>query len=432
MKKTSTPSNQYPILILLILVPATLFLAGCTPQDDPLHLPQTSPTLTKEMPATSEEPAATEITASEIKSMTFQISGVKKICQLIGDFDLERDQPTTNLTGEQWNLSRTDLGIPFQHQGRTYMLFGDAWDPPDDPIAYTDDPDPDDCLDLVFLQGENGRYQPIQIPGISLGAFEVPTEGISVGDKIYLFAATDHSPDQIMGRSVLSVSEDDGQTFQYLYDFSIDKFINLSIVEGAPNAATIYPGATNDGLVIFGSGAYRESDLYLAIQPASQIDDRSSILYFSGMGIDSKPLWSQAESDADPLFSQPCIGEFSVTFNPYLQKWILLYNCHLEPFRGIILRLADQPWGPWTAPIILFDPWEDEGYCHFIHTSWEHQECDQVYDPGRENEWGGEYGPYQFDSYAWGDDTSTTIYYTMSTWNPYTVVLMKAEITAQK
>ena len=57
---------------------------------------------------------------------------------------------------------------------------------------------------------------------------------------------------------------------------------------------------------------------------------------------------------------------------------------------------------------------------------------DQVHDPGRENEWGGEYGPYQFEDLATGNETSTTIYFTMSTWNPYTVVLMKATLRAEQ
>ncbi len=92
------------------------------------------------------------------------------------------------------------------------------------------------------------------------------------------------------------------------------------------------------------------------------------------------------------------------------------------------MRAADQPWGPWSEPQIIFHPWSDNGYCHFMHTSWEFKKCDSVHDPGRENVWGGEYGPYQFEDFAVGDDSITTIYYTMSTWNPYTVVLMKATL----
>jgi hypothetical protein len=60
-----------------------------------------------------------------------------------------------------------------------------------------------------------------------------------------------------------------------------------------------------------------------------------------------------------------------------------------------------------------------------MHTNWEFEKCDNIHNPGRENEWGGEYGPYQFEHFAVGDDHSTTIYFTMSTWNPYEVVLMK-------
>jgi hypothetical protein len=82
----------------------------------------------------------------------------------------------------------------------------------------------------------------------------------------------------------------------------------------------------------------------------------------------------------------------------------------------------------WSAPQIIFDPWADDGYCHFIHASWEWKKCDSVHDRGRENDWGGAYGPYQFEDFARGDDSTTTIYFTMSTWNPYTIVLMKARL----
>ena len=101
-----------------------------------------------------------------------------------------------------------------------------------------------------------------------------------------------------------------------------------------------------------------------------------------------------------------------------------MYN-HGEP-RGINLRTAESPWGPWSDAQVVFRPWEDGGYCHFIHTNWEHSKCDEVHNPGRENEWGGEYAPYQFEHFAIGNEQSTTIYFTMSTWNPYEVVLMKA------
>lgn len=63
-----------------------------------------------------------------------------------------------------------------------------------------------------------------------------------------------------------------------------------------------------------------------------------------------------------------------------------------------------------------------------MHTSWSYNNCDEVHDSGREYEWGGEYEAYQIHEFANGNDTTTTIYYTMSTWNPYTVILMKSSL----
>jgi hypothetical protein len=59
---------------------------------------------------------------------------------------------------------------------------------------------------------------------------------------------------------------------------------------------------------------------------------------------------------------------------------------------------------------------------------WRKRKCDILQDPGRENHRGDCYGPYQFEDLAKGDSRSSTIYFTLSTWNPYTVVLMKVKL----
>lgn len=388
-----------------------------TPLPLPTNSPEPQPSATP--PSPTQPPKEKNIVV---------LSPAEKIAQLVGDCDNERGEPTLNRTGERYQLYRTDLGVPFQHNGRTYILFGDAWDPPDDPIATTTDTTPEDGLELDFLQNEDGSYQPVTIPGIRLDAFEVPTEGTSVDGRMYLYAATDHSEQVVMGRSVVAVSEDEGTTFTYLYDLSIQHFINVSIIETDVSGTSGYPETEGMGLVMFGSGTYRESNVRLAFQPADQIENPEAIRFFAGLDAQDQPNWSTQEADSQALFDQPCVGEFSVTYNPFIERWIMLYNCGLEDSRGINLRTAPQPWGPWSAPQILFDPWDDNGYCHFMHVSWEFDNCDTVHDTGRENEWGGEYGPYQFETLAIGDTTQTTIYFTLSTWNPYTVVLMKATI----
>jgi hypothetical protein len=248
---------------------------------------------------------------------------------------------------------------------------------------------------------------------------------------MYVYYTTDHSPQVAMGRSVVVRSDDQGNSFHYLYDFSTDHFINISIVKIPSSSWKLLPENNGkDGLMIFGSGTYRKSNVYLAWQPAAGIEHPGAIRYFSGMDDNHKPLWSSREENAVALFNQPCVGEFSVSYNKFIDRWIMLYNCG-NP-RGINMRTAEFPWGPWTKPQLIFDPWQDGGYCHFMHVSWKDRHCDSVMDPGRENDWAGEYGPYQFERFAAGDSMAahpyTTIYFTMSTWNPYTVVLMKAKL----
>ncbi len=355
-----------------------------------------------------------------------------KISQLVGDYDKERQTPTQNLTQTRYQLLSTDLGVPFRHNGKTFVLFGDSFGGNGgDAIAYTTDSNLNDGLNLQFITDAQGIYRPIIIPGISQGGFEVPTEGVSVNGRMYIYHTTDSSGAGTMGRSVVAVSDNDGQTFTYLYDLSRQYFINVSVVQVESGNWPGVPQLQGPGLMMFGSGTYRQSNVYLAYQPSTGINSASTVRYFAGLNAAQQPTWSTAESASKPLFNQPCVGEFSVSYNAFIGKWIMLYNCVFSDSRGIVMRTADYPWGPWSAGQILFRPWEDNGYCHFMHTSWTYEKCDNVYDAGHENEWGGEYGPYQFEDAATGSSMNTTIYFTMSTWNPYTVVLMKASLRAE-
>ena len=103
----------------------------------------------------------------------------------------------------------------------------------------------------------------------------------------------------------------------------------------------------------------------------------------------------------------------------------MLYNCG-KP-RGIVMRTSEQAIGPWTDAQVLFDP--KDGYGKFMHISWKDRKTDSVHDPGRENDYGGEYGPYMIPRFFRGDRKETTIYFLMSIWNPYNVVLIKAKLS---
>jgi hypothetical protein len=298
----------------------------------------------------------------------------------------------------------------------------------------SDDTNPEDCVSLRFVTALDGIYLPPQVPGITLGAYEIPTGGFSFGGRMYVFFTTDYNrTTKLMGRSILARSSDEGQHFEYFAEVSQSKFINIvPIVVNNADIAGL-PEQTGQGVLLWASGPYRQSNPYLAHFSLSSIATSPPRLrYFAGYETPStppRPRWSTNEADAAPLFSQPCIGELSVAWNAPLRKWLMLYNCG-EP-RGINFRLADQPWGPWSATQVIFQPWDDNGYCHFMHVSWNSRNCDSVHDPGREMEWAGEYGPYLISRYTTGDATHSTIYYVMSTWNPYNTVLMKSTLEVQ-
>src|SRR5262245_12008869 len=57
----------------------------------------------------------------------FYIAGsTRKISQLIGDTDFQWLRPTDTRTQTRVGITGSDLGVPFTHRGRTYVVFGDT------------------------------------------------------------------------------------------------------------------------------------------------------------------------------------------------------------------------------------------------------------------------------------------------------------------
>ena len=373
-------------------------------------------------------------------------------------------------------IEGTDLGSSFVHMGKTYFLFGDtrrAGEPtnpyPDlDAIAFTNDTAIAGSLNLTFLPAA-----PI-CSGIRQDGFNVPCEGFSYAGLMVVFFTTDSKnvPTDasanrsltMMLRTVLATSEDNGRTFTPLVTWSDDKFINVSVEVGKLSSDQAQVLGWDDGaevLWLWGSGRYRSSPAYLAVAHLKRLwgalrsnrdgqsvrlvdllDEDSPVKYFTGNP--ERPRWSSNEYEACPLFCCSEIGELSCRWNPFLERYLMTYNAADNP-GGIILRYARAPWGPWSAPHRLFDPWwgaipgvpKGEGYGTFMHvhagSPWFGQ--DHTYDnlmggSWRTHEWGGVYGPYQIASLTTGvPGRSTTLHWLMSTWNPYQVMLMRSQLS---
>jgi hypothetical protein len=370
---------------------------------------------------TDNEPVAADISSSSATAagpdkLVYVPGSTKKVSQLTGDFDRPAGVPTLSQTDQRFGIVATDLGSSFEHKGKLYFLFGDSWGRPGarDAVAWAESTNPENIL-LDFHQGKDGKWLPPMVPGIKQGAFEVPSGGISIADTMYVVFTTDHSAKKVMGRSVLARSHDDGQTFEMLYELSRDKFINVSF------------WSADGWLYMYGSGEYRKSSVYLARVNPADVGNRSKLQYFSGIGPDTQPQWSPREVDAVPLFRHDVVGEFSVAYLEPVQRYVMLYNSTAP--RGIMMRSAETPWGPWSQGTVVYEPWRDNGYGYFMHISAKFERHrDAFSDSKRDNEWGGEYGPYVMARFTSGSDGWCRIYYTMSTWNPYQVVVMQSDL----
>jgi hypothetical protein len=324
-------------------------------------------------------------------------------------------------------FSGTDLGISFPHRGELWFLFGDSqsvFDYCSDSIARTSlGPLPERGLPaLDWLTRPNGLFQPIAVPGVDLGFMNVAVEGLSIDDETaYLFLATQWSDDTGRHRGSAVAHSPGGDLETWTLDHAIEtyKFVNVSAVRDGPY------------VYIWGSGDFRKSDVYLARVPVESVADRTRWEYFRTWS-HGAPTFGPGEASARAVVSAGCVGELSARRHPRLGVFMLAYNC--EAPRGVFLRTADHPAGPYSEPVLLFEPWRDKGYEHFMHIAPEligHD--DGLGDPGRESGSGGEYGPYLVPEWFSEElDGSLNIVYTLSSWNPYQVHVMRTTLADAK
>jgi hypothetical protein len=386
--------------------------------------------------------------------------------------------PSPN-NAEDAGITGTDLGIAVDHappdgDGRLYFFFGDTnflrpffvedgrvvtLSNAMDVMARTYANRPSD---LAAQPLDFGPPRLFSIPGVSQDGLEVPSGGFSHAGRLYVFATTGKytdtprtiglgKNDEYMGRSLLVSATDWRQPFtvvpghERISDRSLEaagglKFINIapwkvrnSTLRHLP--ANAVPGG--EGLIMLASGRYQESQPYLAYVPLPPGGHPvfSEWRYLEGLGGPcGPPVWSAAQSAAMPLWDDSpyyppgpglppvpenagVIGEISLAYVPQLRLWICLYGGGAR----ILARTAPNPWGPWSAPIELFNYFRD------------HAKPDDADDPRprfmSDSGWavyGGYIVPRFTEAHPGGQ---ATIYYAMSTWSPYQAFLMRSRVT---
>lgn len=371
--------------------------------------------------------------------------------QLVGECDYTEQAktgacvPTTSRTVTHAKVLGTDLGSSFESDGRLIFLFGDTIGPPgtanynaSDTIASTTSTDPEAPF-LEFFTNPDGSPYFVRVPGIRMGAAEVPEAGIRLNGTTYIACktGTDIIERDVNAYSVLTRFDETNRRFTLLRTISAQpdgKFISMSIHDFGSD------------VLMFGLGDYRASNVYLSSTPASTFATGEGTRYFTGL-VNGQPVWSASESDAVPIVvdnprhspdDAPTIGNVSVVYSSDLGLWLMTYDggTQSRATAGVYFTYASQPWGPWSEPQLIFNPRRDGALGTFIHDASivPNPPGDGLNgptigpnDPYTTN--GGLYAPFMVERFLRVAGSTLSIYYLVSTWNPYTVVEMRSDFT---
>jgi lysophospholipase L1-like esterase len=369
-------------------------------------------------------------------SLSWVPGSTTKLEQLIGDEDYETKQPTLSQTDTRYRVAGTDLGYSFPHRKKQIFLFGDSlYFSAGDTMAWSTSTDPGSVA-LSFFPSASGSTLLVEPPGINMGAFNVPDSGISLLGKAYVVVKTNHTVGGDTDASYLTRFHEASSSFEVLRNYApisqrpAGKFIEMALQTAFLQLNPRQP-IREEFVLMWGSGEYRKSDVYLAMVPTSNFESGAGTTYLTGVGKRMRTSWSAYEVDANAVVTDGTIGNVSVTRAPGLGLWLMTYDSRAQG--GVVFRYSTSPWGPWSAPQVIFDPVRDGGFGHFIHdpaiTPDDGLDGPTIggNDPFKTR--GGNYAPYMIERFTKVEGGRLSIYYVMSTWNPYTVVLMQSQFT---
>lgn len=263
---------------------------------------------------------------------------------------------------------------------------------------------------------------PAKLPaGLPSGVTLIPTSGISVPTPGTQFGATQYlsfmsvkqwgAPGQwTTNYSAMAYSTDNGENWT-IAPQSVRQ--NWGGNANFQQAALVRPG---DGYVYsYGTPNGRGGAAYISRVAEADILDASKYEYYNkgsaggwfGIGA-IKQGWYKDPAKAGVVFGRDTgacgigkpgnqVSEMSVQYNPTLGKYVTLYG---DQFNNIVLRTADRPEGTWSAATVLMP---------------------------QQN--GGIYAPMM---QPWSPSTlgtGTDLYWNLSLWSEYNVMLMKTDLT---
>jgi D-arabinan endo alpha-(1,5)-arabinofuranosidase len=314
-----------------------------------------------------------------------------------------------NATEERYEIKGTDLGIMWtDERGRILAAFGDTfgakWTGVDsgfarpavidwrsNTLARSSDRNPADGMSFDDYVTDRPGHAKELVPSLKREGVEttkIPTGGINIDGRNYLAYMSIRKftePGQwITNYSGVAYSDDGGQNWT---DAPSARRPNSA---GLDNTFQMIAYARRDGYVYaFGTPNGRFGAAHVARVAEDQLLDNAAYEYWTGKG------WEHGSSTiATPIVAEP-VGELSVRFDKTLNSWEMMYLD--ESRKAIVLRLAPQPTGPWSAEIP-------------VATATEYPDL-----------YGGFLNP---------DSNGTDLYFTMTQYKTYNVMMMHATLPA--
>jgi hypothetical protein len=353
-----------------------------------------------------------------------------------------------------------------------------------DPIGFSNTLRAEDGLLLTFPP-QDGHAQEIlpsdQPDGkkVQTGPDDVANGGINLNGKVYLAYKTG----TVVDPATQTLDHSKSYNVLVAYDESTETFTSGRTISALPGGHFITTAFAhlkeNDqwrwsdhdkhggAVLTFGTGDFRASNVYLSITPTDSFETgvdshgNSTTRYLSGWN-HGWPMWSQHEADATPIVTDidpahPAINNVSAFYSPQLGLWLMTFDSFYGSAvttHGTYFTYAKHPWGPWKKPQQIFNSCRDHGLGTYMRYHYENaslNDCPSAMPPGNtatsgasgpagptigdqtkndpNTTRGGEYAPLMVERFTEVEENRLKIFYTLSTWNPYAVVLMESDFT---
>ena len=424
--------------------------------------------------------------AQNVPMLTWIPYSSVKLEQIIGDVDwaaLEQgtNLPTASQTATRFHVLANGLGYSFEDKGKLIFLFGDTISENPtatnyhgaDPLAWSTNTDGETPLLINFFTNNVARgpgtnnsgvftnFLPIfvQPSGIKMAGDDVPNSGISLSNGVFLVcntgsdASQTNFPAQTNDFSVLVTFNETNLPLSSTASFTTNRILSM-LTTNLPGSSPSQGHFINVSLreygtnvVLFGTGEYRSGDVFLCTIPTANFATGNGTLYFTGL-TNNQPTWSSAESNCVPVVQDNptngpawpndagTAGNVSVTYPANLGLWLMTYDggrsaeTAKNKTTGVYFSYAPQPWGPWSTPQLIFNKDRDHGNGVFIHdpriSPNDGLDGPVIGNNDPTNTPGGDFAPIMIERFTRVTNNTLFIYYTMSTWNPYTVVKMRS------